>query len=211
MAQNDQAVITASRGFIFVADPDTPPPTPAQVKAFDPETGLMQGWDSVGHTARDELPEMGFDGGDTEVRGTWQSAAFREVVTEAPADYVTFNVHQFDRLGLSLYYGVSDPGPVQHVFAVQEASARTTEKALLIIIVDGTVRVGFHAGRTSIRREAAISLSTDGFAYLPLRSTFLKGNGPLFEWISQDTGVNPTVAPTGIAVATPDHELPAAA
>jgi hypothetical protein len=188
---NDQAVITASRGFIFIADPDTPRPTPAQVKAFNPETGIMQGWESVGHTADDELPEFGYDGGSTEIRGSWQRAALREVVTEIPADYVTMQLLQFDRMALGLYYSVTNPGSVSGVFAVPDNAGRPIEKALLIIIVDGPVRVGFHALKTSIRRDAAISMDTENFAALPIRATFLKSTGDLYEWISDDTGVNP--------------------
>lgn len=191
MALNDQAVITASRGFVFVADPGTARPTPAQVKAFDPEIGTMQGWESVGHTADDELPEFGYDGGSTEIRGSWQRAALREVVTEIPADYVTVQLLQFDRLALGLYYSVTNPGTTAGVFAVPDNAGRPIEKALLIIIVDGTVRVGFHAAKTSIRRDAAISMDTENFAALPIRATFLKGPGDLYEWISDDTGVNP--------------------
>lgn len=174
-----------------MADPGQAMPTPAQVKAFNPETASMQGWESVGHTALDELPEFGYDGGGTEIRGSWQRAALREVVTETPADYVTFQLLQFDRLVLSLYYGVTNPGSVAGVFAVSNSGGRTIEKALLIIIVDGDVRVGFHAAKTSIRRDAAISMDTENFAAFPVRATFLKGPGDLYEWISDDTGVNP--------------------
>lgn len=189
MALNDTAVITASRGWIYTAPVDTASPTPAEIAAFDPTTGFA-GWESIGHTSLDELPEFGFDGGETETRGTWQNASLREVVTEVASDYVVMNVHQFDENVLSLYYGVSDPGSVEGKFDVNEPSTATTERALLIVIVDGTVKVGFHAGKASFRRDDAISLDTDSFAYFPLRATFIKGTGPLFSWLSTQTGVN---------------------
>ncbi|MBN3565056.1 phage tail tube protein, partial [Aliamphritea spongicola] len=93
----------------------------------------------------DELPTFGFDGGDTEVQGTWSNATFREVVTEAPADYVTFNALQFDEQVLGLYYGVEDTTPGDEIFEVQNAPISTVPRALLVVIVDGPRRVAFHA------------------------------------------------------------------
>lgn len=188
MALNDNAVFTASRGYIFTAPINTAAPTPTEVAAFNPTTGFV-GWDNIGHTSDDELPEFGFDGGDTETRGSWQNSALKEVVTEAISDFVTFNAHQFDEETLKLYYGVTNPGSTAGKFDINE-TGKTTEKALLIVVVDGDVAVAFHAGRTSIRRNDAISMDTDSFAFLPLRATILKGTGPLMSWISEDTGVN---------------------
>jgi hypothetical protein len=190
MAQNDDAVFTASRGFIFTAPINTAAPTPADIDAFDPESPALTGFTDIGHTSDDDLPEFGFDGGDTEVRGSWQNQALREVVTEALADYMTFNLLQFDKEGLSLYYGVTDPGATDGVFEVGSNNNPPIERALVVVIVDGNTKIAFHAGRTGIRREDAIQLDPEGFAALPLRATFLKGTGPLFSWISNDTEVN---------------------
>ena len=188
MALTDTAVFTASRGYIFTAPINTAAPTPALVEAFVPG-GSFASYENLGHTAIDQLPEFGFDGGGTEVRGTWQNESLREVVTEPVADFVTFNAHQFDEATLRLYYGVTSPGATEGSFEVT-AVGSPIEQALLIVIVDGTTNVGFHAGRSSIRREDAISLDTDNFAFLPLRATFVKGTGPLFSWISLDTLTN---------------------
>lgn len=190
---NDKAVITPSRGFIFTAPVGTEAPTPAEISAFNPdeEATYFSGWDVIGHTARDELPQFGFDGGDTEARGTWQNANLREVVTEVAADYVTFNVHNFDQIGLGYYYGVEDPGTTPGRFDVQDAPTKGLERALLIVIMDGDVNIAFYAPKVSIRREDAIELDVENLAYLPLRATILKLTGsPLMSWISEDTGVN---------------------
>jgi hypothetical protein len=190
MPINPNAVILPAKGYIYTAPVGTAAPTPAAIDSFDPTTGLS-GWDNLGHTARDELPVFGFDGGDTEVLGTWQNASFREVVTEVATDYVTFNAHQFDEDTLGLYYGVTDPGSTDGVFAVSEVSVTPVERALLIVITDGSTHIAMHATRVSIRREDSIELAVDEFAYLPLRATFLKNDtDPILSWISLDTGVN---------------------
>src|SRR5690606_16689093 len=50
------------------------------------------------------LPEFGFDGGDTEPRGTWQAEALKTIVTDPAVDYVTFTAHQFDDQVFEFYY-----------------------------------------------------------------------------------------------------------
>lgn len=149
-------------------------------------TTAPNGWISIGHTSRDDMPEFGFDGGDTKVLGTWQNASLREVVTTQPSDYVTLHLHQFDATAMSLYYGPNasvTPG----VFAVAGGQAQPNEHAFLIVIVDGDTRIGFYAPKASVRRDDSIDLPVDEFASMPIRATFLKnGAANLYEWISQD-------------------------
>lgn len=185
MPHIDEAVITPGTGFIFVAPTGTARPDAALIESYDPMNDThFPGYASLGHTSRDDLPSFGFDGGDTEVQGTWSNATFREVVTEAPADYVTFNALQFDEQVLGLYYGVEDETPEDGIFEVQTAPITTVPRALLVVVVDGPRRVAFHATSTSIRREDAIELETDSFAAFPLRATFLKQAGsPIYSWV----------------------------
>ena len=191
MALNNDAVLTAAKGYIFTAPVGTVAPTPAEVDAFT-DGSTLAGWDNLGHTARDELPEFGFDGGDTETRGTWQAEALREVTTEAAVDYVTFNAHQFDPDVLELYYGAENTSSDPNVFGVRSPNSKSQERALLIVIVDGDHKVAFYAPRVSIRREEAITLAVDEFAVLPLRATFLTPeSGDLFQWITGAPEANP--------------------
>jgi len=189
VAQNDAAVITAGAGWVFLAPINTASPTddeidpPGVVVVFDP-TDLPVAWVPVGHTSRDDLPEFGSDGGDTEVRGSWQNASLREVTTETAVEYVTLNLLQFDSDTLELYYGQTNPLVAgERRFRVSGVSGEVT-RALLVVIVDGDTSVGFYAPKASFRREDAISLATDDFGALPVRATFLTGTGGYkFEWI----------------------------
>ncbi|MGW6624203.1 phage tail tube protein [Nocardia sp. NPDC055002] len=148
-------------------------------------TKAPNGWSNIGHTSRGDMPEFGFDGGDAEVRGTWQNQALREVVTEQAADYLTLFLHQFDTASFELYYGANSsatPG----VFGVSGAT-QVNERAFLVIIVDGETKVGFYSPKASVRRDDAIQLPSDEFASLPIRATFLKhAANDLFQWISAD-------------------------
>lgn len=196
MPQNDNAVLTAAVGYVYTADPGTPAPTPSALKTIDLENPLSwtaSGWTSVGHTSRGTLPEWGFDGGDFEVKGSWQKKKIREVETDIPIDSVTVSLHQFDATGLGLYYGpnaVATPG----VFGVKPS--QINEKAFLVVIVDGSLRLGFHALKASIRRDDALDVPIDDLAVLPIKATFLDygtGNVP-FSWINEDL-FNPAGSP----------------
>ncbi|MDO3076128.1 phage tail protein [Mycobacteroides abscessus subsp. abscessus] len=142
------------------------------------------GWKMTGHTSRDDLPEFGKDGGDTEVKGTWQNKALRETLSGDPrVDFVTAILEQFDRGNLELYYGEDDTNE-DGVFNV-DGDFAPVERALLIVIVDGDVSVGFHAPKTSIRGDDSIAMDVDNFVGFPVRATFLKmGARKLFSWIS---------------------------
>lgn len=192
MAHIDEAVLTPGTGFIFVAAPGTARPSEALIESYTAmDDDHFPGWISIGHTSRDDLPQFGFDGGDSEVQGTWSNATFREVVTEAPSDFVTFNALQFDEQVLGLYYGVTDAVAGDGILEVTDAPTSTTNRALLVVIIDGPRRVAFHAASTSIRREDAVELATDSFAAFPLRATFLKLPGtPIYSWVGVSGAVS---------------------
>lgn len=193
MSLNDDALFTAAKGYIFAAPVGTAAPTPTEIGAFDPQVGLTgTSWINLGHTSRDELPEFGFDGGDSETKGTWQNAALKEVVTQVPVDFVTFSLHQFDDLGLELYYGQANMADaVPGEFKVKDSPSTGREKALCVVIVDGDASIAFYSRKSSIKREGSVALAVDEFSALPLRATFLKdGNNELYRWISQDMDLN---------------------
>jgi hypothetical protein len=150
-------------------------------------TTPLNGWGNIGHTSRDDMPEFGFDGGDTEVKGTWQNEALREVVTKTEADFVTLTLEQFDSTSLELYFGEKAESSPDGVFGVAGGAQSPTERALLIIIRDGTTNLGFYAPKASIRKDDSINLPVDDFAGLPIKATFLKnGISRLYDWISLD-------------------------
>lgn len=198
MALNDAAVLTAAVGHVFTAPAGTAPPSPtllATLNLSDPAswTGAT-GYDSVGHTSRGDMPEFGYEGGDSEVKGSWQKKKLREVTTEDPVDYLTMFLQQFDEEAFNLYYG-ENASETPGVFGVSAAGNKQSEKAFLVVIEDGGVRLGFHVHKASVKRDDSIQLPVDDFASLPIRATFLQHNDELlFSWISEDLfGVEPEV------------------
>jgi hypothetical protein len=158
---------------------------PASVTVASDVATAPNGFTNIGNTSRDDLPEFGFDGGDTEVRGTWQNESLREVVTEPIADYLTIFLAEFDTESFELYYG-RNASKTPGVFGVSGGTQVPVEVALFIIIVDGDTKIGFYAPKASVRRDDSIQLAVDEFATLPVRATFLKyGSANKFEWVSE--------------------------
>lgn len=146
----------------------------------------VNGWINVGHTSRDDMPEFGFDGGDTEIKGTWQKKRLREVQTGDPlADSVGLHLSQWDRNTLRLYFG-EDTAATAGVYGVSGDFA-AVEVAILILIIDDDVRLGFYASKASVKRDDSIGLPVDDLSSLPVKATFLNlGARRLYDWISDD-------------------------
>jgi hypothetical protein len=198
MALDKNSLFTAAAGYIYIAPVGTTatplvPPTPAQIAGFTEAAGLPAPWVNLGHTSRDDLPEPGFDGGDTETQGTWQNQAVKEVVTAAPVDYMTFSLQQFDDQALQLYYGQANAADAEAgEYIVENSATAAIERALCMVIVDGDHKIAFFAPKASIRRDDSIAFAVDSFSTLPVRATFLKDDttNELFRWISLDMGIN---------------------
>ena len=134
MAQNDNAVLTAAVGYVYVGPVGTAAPTPAELPTLNltaPSLWDATGWKSVGHTSRGTLPEFGFDGGDTEIKGSWQKKKLREIQTSDQVDFLTVVLHQFDNDALSLYYG-DNASTTPGVFGVSSGNVHQ-EKAGLVV------------------------------------------------------------------------------
>ena len=275
MALNDNAVFTASTGFIYTAPVGTAAPTPKQLKHFDPDTfgghqyllkvsgstpytltvgsetsaelkadsspaqiqaalektkgvgsggavvsgsdaktgvtvsfvgdnfgkkvvlkgadgatvtelSKPSGWEPIGHTNNDDLPEFGYDGGDSETKGSWQKKVLKTITTETPVDYVTIKALQFDMDTLEYYYG-KNASKVENVFGVDAPNGKDVERAILIVLKDGDYKIAFSAAKAGLRRDESIALEADDFATLPLRATFVKHPGRhLFEWTNAE-------------------------
>lgn len=197
MALNNDAIFTAAKGHVYTAPIPASPaalvvrPTPAEIAAFDPAVGLGAGWNELGHTDREDLPEFGFEGGDTETRGTWQNAVMREVITEAATDYLILTLNQFDEEALSLYYGVENSADaLAGEYVVDDVATATVERSMAMVVIDGDYKIGFYAPKVSIRRDDSMEMAIDEFTKMPLRMSFLKqeprgaSTYPLFVWIN---------------------------
>lgn len=186
----DAAPLVAGKAHWLVGSVDTATQiTQADLDAFAADTSdLPTGWTNVGHTDLDDVLTFGQDGGETDVKGSWQNPSLRETVTSEAIDYfVIKSIQVIDNDVLSLYFGGGD-ATVAGEFSLPDAPT-PTEKASTIIFLDGDVVLGLYHPKVSIRREDAIEVAADDFTKLPLRATVLQKSGAKKgKWIHADLG-----------------------
>ncbi|UQI46718.1 hypothetical protein M1P56_21375 [Streptomyces sp. HU2014] len=178
MALVDDAAFVAAGGYIYIADPDKP--KPVLTDPLKPPAG----WESIGHTSRDDLPEFSRDGDDAEVKGSWQSAKLRQmspVVTYS----VTLQSIQASAETYQLYFGAG-PGAVQADKSFRIPATPVPQvKSLLVVLVDGARFLPLWHPRVSLMGSDAVSLAVDDFVKFPIKGTFLSSSlidGAVGEW-----------------------------
>ena len=192
MALTSTAVVLPSTGHLLtrpLADTVPVAPTYAEIAAFATDTtDLPAGFTNYGHS--DTEPEFGSDGGESEVKPTWQDPFFDEVVTSEAIDYFILNSCQVgDAEVLADYYGGGTPG--DKFFDAPGVSA-LRQREFLLVMMGRRGAVGLWVPRVSVRKEGPIGVATDEYLTLPLRFTFLSRAGaPRLRWLH-----NNLVAPT---------------
>lgn len=189
MAVNDNAVLLPGVGHLLLGAVAAGKPTLSNLTAFAADTStLPAGFTNLGHTDLDEILQFGKEGGDTEVKGSWQNASLREITTTAAVDYLVIKSLQIiDNTVLSLYHGGGSAATANE-FAWPD-NPTPQERALCLIMLDGTMPLALYAAKVSIRAEAEMEFAGDDFAKAPLRMTFLKdGASPRAVWIGDALG-----------------------
>jgi hypothetical protein len=174
MSLTDAAVVIPGTGHIYLSPVGTPAPANADTVPAAP-------WTDTGHTSRDEGLTISRDGGDSEVKGTWQNANLRE--RRDPTTWaLTFTMHQVDADVLRLFFG---GGTVTEGKFSAPANPTGQEHALFVVMVDGNNRVGLYFPKVSILADDDISVDVEDFLAFPVRATVLSMSGTdLMAWLA---------------------------
>ncbi|MFB7643886.1 hypothetical protein ACFC0S_03180 [Streptomyces sp. NPDC056084] len=188
MALVDDAAFVAAGGYIYIADADKPKPT-----AITDPLAPGAGWESIGHTSRDELPEFGRDGDDPEIKGSWQNAKLRS--TNPDVTYsITFKSIQASPETYGLYFGAG-PGAVQADKSFRIPATPVPQvKALLVVLVDGTKFLPLWHPRVSLLGSDAVAMAVDDFVSFPIKGTFL-GSSTIGNAIGEWATITPPAKP----------------
>lgn len=182
MALNNAAVFLPGRGTVFVADPGTPVPNYKTVDPGDPST--YEGWDCLGHTSRDNTVALTKDGGDTTQLGSWWNEALR-TSKEAETWGGTANSLQIDRTTLQLAFPSGSVKTDSNGNAYYDfGGSATIEKAVFVLMVDGTGRMAINQPRVDVSIGDAPEIATDGFFEIQLAWTALQedATGSRIQW-----------------------------
>ena len=136
---NDLALLIPGRGNVLIGAAEAAVPSFASIVAYAASfSTAIPGFATLGHTDPEDLPEWGSDGGDTEVRRTWERLAVREVTTDPPVNYFVVKPLQFDNDTMKLYEG-GGTYSTPNVFASPSSPAPTVASAI-VVYLDGDCR-----------------------------------------------------------------------
>lgn len=171
---NAAAVIIPGRGAVFSADSGTTPPAYLTMTPAAPGTG----WTCLGHTSKDNSVALNKDGGDATSYDSWWQAAL--AVTYDPNKWsVNVNPLQMEVGVLDLAFNGSldeDNG------YIVPSSIVAVEKALFVLAMQGTNRMGLYLPKVSITLGDAPSFDPTKLFEIPLTGQILDSDGALMKW-----------------------------
>lgn len=183
MGFNSAATVIPGKGTVLVADPDTAAPT--NYETLDPTAKPIvgaDGWETLGHTSRENNVSLSKDGGDVTSLGSWWEEVLRS--NRAATNWTaTVNSIQVDATTLGLAFGGGTLDTVAGSYDVGDIVPQN--KALFILIVDGGGnRLGLYIPNTSVSIGDAPEFALDAFFEIQLSAAIQNSatTGKKFRW-----------------------------
>jgi hypothetical protein len=145
---------------------------PFDLDAFDLNDPLtFEGWELFGHTSRENLPAFSKEGGEVSQKGTWEQSGVRAVNGEAETYTLAINALEVTQDTLELAFGGGVYDATRRRYAVKEIQAQ--ERALFLVMLDGTRRAGIDMKNTSIKVGDLPSIDVENFFEVQLLAQVL--------------------------------------
>ncbi|WP_312964330.1 hypothetical protein [Kocuria rhizophila] len=164
MALDAGKTIIPFRGNVLVAPVDTAPIDISSFVIGDDKT--YTGWQSLGHTSRENSVALEKDGGDAEQKGSWEDEGL-DAVYEPTAWSSTVNALQMDQETFELAFPGGEWDEATQSYDV--GNIGTVERAVQVIFAPGDKRAGFYMPRGQITLGDAPELDVEEFFELQLR------------------------------------------
>lgn len=167
MALDSTAVVKVGVGHFYTAPVGTA--IPADL------TAPGGAWTHMGHTSVEDILASASEGGESTTLRSLQAKSLRTVISPRTESF-TMNLLQFDVPGLKLYYG-SNASVVNGNVEVPE-NPQPTERAWLVVFLDGHTVFGLHALKASFFRADDFAITdTENLSQLSLRISPLVADG----------------------------------
>lgn len=168
---NDNAVVKVSTAHFYYAEPGTTRPT-SQADLISPPAE----WTEFGHTTLENIVNLTSEGGASTILGSLQNRNLRQSI-ESRVEAFGFSLLEWTEKSAQFYYGanavLAEDGAIE-----VPLEPVPTEKALLIVLIDGAMVSGFHSLKASIFRSDDLAVSdTNSLAALPIKATAMSWNG----------------------------------
>jgi len=198
MGVNRDALIIPGHGTLFTGPKNTVLPDDP-LSAFTLNGKPPTGWDNVGHTSKDNAPEFKRDGGEATMENSWLEDGVKAIYS-AVAWKFGAKLIQVDASTLDLSFGgrfdERDGG------YIVPNSSTGIEKAIFLLGVDGTGRIGFYLPNTSINLEDAPSMDAGKFLEFPILASILPAPESIIPSVNGRPGIM-KVFKTGLLAAAP--------
>lgn len=159
----------AGIGHVYYGAPDTEAPNLDGYVFGNGSTLEASGWTWLGDTSSENLIEFETDGGDTSTKRTWDRESVRST-RESVTNKVTINAVNLGEDVMKVAFPGSTYDPVKRAWDIElDASS---EKAILVVVVDGQLVSGFLFRRVSLAGNMP-SLKLDNFTEVKIAGTML--------------------------------------
>ncbi len=162
-------LILPGNGTVLQAPVGTEPFDLDSFQITDPTT--FTGWELLGHTSRENPPAFSKEGGEVTQKGTWEQSGVRAVNGEAETYSLAINALEVTQESLSLAFGGGEYDSTRKRYAVREIQAQ--ERALFLVMLDGTNRAGIDMPNTSIKIGDLPEIDVENFFEVQLLAQVL--------------------------------------
>ena len=194
LAEAAKGLIIPGIGHVFVNDVDAAEFNLANFKFGDEST--YGTWKWIGDTSSENLIEFEADGGEVTMKRTWDRISVR--VVRAPEDLsCTINAVALTGDLLKLAYPGGTLSPDGRKYTVN-SGAGTSQRALLVVMEDGSYVSGFKFYNTDIKGSFP-SLDLEEFMEIPLSTSILTSpsSAALWDILLPVEYAGPATAPAG--------------
>lgn len=168
----DAAITIAGRGHVYTADVDAPTPDVTSYK-FNGGADITvdtKKFTWLGDTSSENMIEFETDGGDVNVKRTWDREAVRGV-KESVTNTLTIQSVNLSGRALAVAFPGSQMDPTTKYYGLEPGSE--SEKAVLIVVEDGDLASAFYFPRVQLSGSLP-KLQLDEFAEMEIKGTLLK-------------------------------------
>ena len=175
---DDNALVVAGRGSIFIAAANTAMPAGginafAQIMVGKTPPPTITGWERVANTSRENLPEFSVEAGDATTLGTWDTEKVRTVYGASSITWA-FRPMQHDADTIIKLANGWTAGAGKG--AIIGATGWQFSAAYVICVFDGTMVSGFYVPNNDSIMTGLPALAIDAFSEMEITNT-LKAAG----------------------------------
>lgn len=167
-------VMIPGRGAIFTADPGTEAP---DYLTLSP-TASGPDWTCLGHTSKENAVALGKSGGEATSFGSWWADALA-VIYDAVSWDISVGALQIDKGVLDLAFSGSIDTDGGYIVP---AAVNAVDKAVFVLAMQGTKRMGLYLPRVSITLGDAPTFDPSKLFEVPLKGTVLADENALMKW-----------------------------